>query len=266
MAENRIGMNLVTVKNGQDAGALLENLDRVSQAGFQSVGIWVSTVAKWRESGRSVSDLAKEVEGRNLAVDELCFVGVSNADGSVGDRRREFEWASELGAPAVISIIGDPDAPLDKVREDWGEFVRKVEDIGVAAAFEFIGPWAQYNSPAQAWKVIQAGPDLGTMVFNTFHFWRGGCNLTEIDEVPGQRISLVHLNDVKDVPREQAKDSDRTYPGQGVIPLREILGRMLRNGFTGPLSVEIFGDVQQQDPDEVCVHACQAAKEVVAGL
>ena len=266
MAENRIGMNLVTVKNGQDAGVLLENLDRLSQAGFQSVGIWVSTVAQWKESGRSVSDLAKEIEDRNLAVDELCFVGVLNADGTVADRRREFEWASALGAPAVISIIGDPGAPLDKVREDWGEFVRRVEDISVAAAFEFIGSWAQYNSPAQAWEVIEAGPELGTMVFDTFHFWRGGCDLTEIEKVPGQRVSLVHLNDVKDVPRGQATDSDRTYPGWGVIPLGEVLGRLIGGGFTGPLSVEIFGDVQQRDPDEVCFQAYQAAKEVVAGL
>jgi sugar phosphate isomerase/epimerase len=266
MADNRIGMNLVTVKNGQDAGVLPENLDRLSRAGFRGVGIWVSTVTQWKESGRSVSDLAKELEDRNLAVDELCFVGVLNADGTVADRRREFEWASELGAPAVISIIGDPSAPIEKVRDDWGEYVRRVEDIGVAAAFEFIGPWPQYNSPARAWEAIKAGPELGTMVFDTFHFWRGGCDLTEIEQVPGQRVSLVHLNDAKDMPREEANDSDRTYPGRGVIPLREILSGLRRAGFTGPLSMEIFGEVQEMDPDEVCADAYEAARGLLAGL
>lgn len=266
MADHRVGLNLVTIRNGLDAAVLLDNLDRVAKAGFQGVGLWVSTVDQWQQGGRTVADLAAEIGSRGLAVDELCFVGVTDADGKVADRRREFEWAKELGAPAVISIIGDPGAPLEQARQTWAEFVQRVQDIGVAAAFEFIGPWASYNSPLKTWEVIQRGPDLGTMVFDTFHFWRGGCDLDEIGKFPGQRVSLVHLNDAKDIPREQATDSDRTYPGEGVIPLKDILGGLAGSGFTGPLSVEIFGDVQQADPDEVCVRACQAAKALVGSL
>jgi len=266
MASNRIGLNMVTIQDGNNAEKLLENLNRIRQAGFQSVGLWVSTIQGWLDAGNLLSDLASELKERVLRVDELCFVGVLDDKGKVADQTRVFEWASELRAPAVISIYGKPDAPLAKVRSDWAEFVSKIEDTGVEAAFEFIGPWPQYNSPLQAWEVIKEGPEAGTMVFDTYHFWRGGCDLTQIGKFPGNRVSLIHLNDVKNVKRETSNDADRTYPGEGVIPLKQILTGLVKNGFTGPLSVEIFGEVQKLPPDEVCKRACEATKKLLKSL
>jgi 2-keto-myo-inositol isomerase len=266
MTTHRIGLNLVTIKGGREADRLSQNLDCARRAGFQGVGLWVSTIEQWLTAGRSVEQLAREVNSRGLEVHELCFVPVLNEAGKVADQRRVFEWAAALAAPAVICIYGRPDNPLPKVRDDWAAFVGQVEDLGVAAAFEFIGAWKQYNSPLSAWEVIQAGPALGTMVFDTFHFWRGGCKLGQIGQVPAGRISLVHLNDVNDVPREKAGDSDRTFPGEGVMPLKEILGKLFAGGFGGPLSVEIFGPAQQQDPDEVSRRAYIATAALVESL
>jgi 2-keto-myo-inositol isomerase len=255
MLNLRVGLNLVTLKNGRDAAALPDNLERLRRAGFQGVGLWVQTIQEWLDSGRTVEQLAGETKSRGLEVHELCFVPVLDEAGKVADRRRTFEHASALGAGAVICIYGNPEAPLEKVRQDWSSFVRNVEDLRVPAAFEFIGPWPQYNSPLGAWRVIQAGPELGTIVLDTFHFWRGGCDLSQIGQVPARRISLVHLNDVKDVPQAKAVDADRTFPGEGILPLKEVLRGLAAEGFTGPLSVEIFGEAQQQDPDEVSLRA-----------
>jgi len=224
--------------------------------------LWVSNIELWLRSQRSPAELAEELAGRNLEVHEICFAQVLKQDGTLADARRVFEWAKELGAPAVISLYFRPDNPLQKARDDWAAFVRSVEDIGVAAAFEFIGMWPNYNSPLSAWQVIRDGPALGRMVFDTFHFWRGGCDLSQIEKVPGERISLVHLNDVKDVPRDRAVDADRTYPGEGIMPLGQIVGGLVRGGFRGPFSVEIFGEVQEQEPG-VCKRAYRAARNVV---
>lgn len=261
-----VGMNLVTLKNGRDAAVLPENLDRLSRAGFQGVGLWTQTIAEWLSQGHTMAQLADETGSRGLKVDELCFVSVLDEAGNVADRTQQFEWAAELGCPAVISICGKPDTPLEKARADWAAFVEKIEETGVSPAFEFIGPWPHYNSPLEAWQVIQSGPELGKMVFDTFHFWRGGCDLTQIERVPGGRVGLIHLNDVKDVPREKAVDKDRTYPGEGVMPLNKILSGLLENGFRGPFSVEIFGEVQEQDPDAVSLHAYQSAAKVIGAL
>jgi 4-hydroxyphenylpyruvate dioxygenase len=261
-----IGLNLVTLKDGQEARLLPENLDRVRGAGFQGVGLWVPTIEEWLRAGRSLAEMREEINCRGLGVDEICAVSVLDQSGKVADRRRIFEWARELGCGRIVSIYGNPNNPLEKAREDWAAFVAQVEDTGVSPAFEFIGPWPRYHSPLEAWQVIQAGPELGSMVFDTFHFWRGGCDLEQLGKVPGERISLVHLNDVKEVAREKAVDQDRTYPGEGGIPLKQVLRGLLDSGFRGPFSVEIFGEVQQQDPDEVCAHAYRCAANVLEGL
>jgi 4-hydroxyphenylpyruvate dioxygenase len=127
-------------------------------------------------------------------------------------------------------------------------------------------PWDRYCSPGEAWDVIKDGPALGAMVFDTFHFWRGGGEMAQLDVVPAGRIALVHLNDVNDVPREQAADSDRTYPGEGTMNVAAIAGALVDSGFAGPFSIEIFGPVQQQDPSEVSRHAAAAARRLIDSL
>jgi len=266
MVTGRVGLNLVTLKNGLDAARLRENLDRTARAGFQGVGLWVQTIEQWLSSGHTVAQLAREVEARGLTVDELCFVSVLDEAGRVADHRLVFQWAQELGCGTVITIHGNPGAALEKIRADWAAFVEKVQQTGVSPAFEFIGSWPRYNSPLAAWQVIEEGPDLGSMVFDTFHFWRGGCDLTQIGTFPAERISLVHLNDAKDVPRQEAVDADRTYPGEGSMPLKEILRSLVGSGFIGPFSVEIFGEVQQQDPDEAAAHAYESAARILKAL
>jgi len=266
MLTPRVGLNLVTVKNGQDADCLEANLKRARSAGFQGVGLWVSTLRQWLDSGRSLAELIEQIHGLGLELHELCFVPVLDEAGKVADQSRVFEWARTLGAGAVICLYGDPDRPLEQAREDWAAFVEKTAPSGVPAAFEFIGPWPRYNGPAETWEVIQAGPELGTMVFDTFHFWRGGGDLGQLESIPPRRVSLVHLNDVKDVPRERAVDADRTFPGEGVMPLRDILRALIRAGFEGPLSVEIFGEAQQQDPDEVSARAYRSAAALLEAL
>jgi len=266
MVKNTVGLNLATIKRGTEAATLVPNLDRMRHAGFQGVGLWQSNILQWLQGGLTLEELHEHIDGRNLKTDEICFVEVLQRDGKVADQTAIFQWAKALGASAVISIYFRPDNPLEQVRQDWAEFVRKVEEIGVPPAFEFIGPWPQYNSPLQAWEVVQAGPELGTLAFDTFHFWRGGCDLSQIEKVPAGRISIVHLNDVRDVPRQSAVDADRTYPGEGVIPLKEILGGLIGKGFAGPLSVEIFGEVQQENPAAAIKHAYEATRKLLDSL
>jgi sugar phosphate isomerase/epimerase len=265
MADNRIGLNLVTLKGGLEADRLVANLDRARAAGFRSVGLWVQTLKEWVARGRSMESLGRELGARDLKADEVCFVVVPEATQALDEQKRVFRWAKELDAGCVISIYSKPENPLERARADWERFMREVEDSGVPAAFEFIGPWPQYNSPMSALAVIE-GAALGRMVIDTFHFWRGGGDLSEISGVPAGRVALVHLNDAKDVPRASARDSDRTYPGEGVIPLADICGALVRNGYKGPFSVEIFGQAQEDDPDRVCRHACRTAAQLIERL
>ena len=57
----------------------------------------------------------------------------------------------------------------------------------------------------------------------------------------GQAVQVFHLNDYPAAPpRETATDRDRLYPGDGIAPLKQILGDLHRINPATVLSLELF--------------------------
>jgi sugar phosphate isomerase/epimerase len=87
---------------------------------------------------------------------------------------------------------------------------------------------------------------------DTFHLFRGGSGFSGVRLLSGNFIADFHWNDLPEMPREQAGDKDRIYPGDGVFPLRGVLKDLLAIGYHGPLSLELFREeLWAKDPYEV---------------
>jgi sugar phosphate isomerase/epimerase len=67
------------------------------------------------------------------------------------------------------------------------------------------------------------------------------------------RIGIVHLDDAPySKPFDEMSDADRVYPGDGDIPLDEMLDTLRAMGYRGPVSLELFNrDYWEQDPAQV---------------
>jgi 2-keto-myo-inositol isomerase len=64
-------------------------------------------------------------------------------------------------------------------------------------------------------------------------------------------MPCLHINDYPAVPdRSTISDKDRVYPGDGVAPLASILKSLVRGGFRGVLSLELFNQDYWQFPAE----------------
>jgi len=266
MANNSVGLNTITLRGKPGDGRLLKRVDAVAEAGFSGIGLWMKDIEWWLDSGRALSELRDRIEHKGLTVDEICAVSVCDEHGRVQDATEAFRRAAMLNAGAIVCVYHNPKAPIEHARKQWAEFLEPIQNMGVKAAFEFIGTWEQYSTIEDAYAVVQDSPQVGTITLDTFHFWRGRSKVDTIKRIPVERIALVHLNDVKRVEWSQATDQDRTYPGEGVMPLTQILGTLIGEGYTGPLSVEIFGECQRQDPREVAVKAFKSASKVVKAL
>jgi len=74
------------------------------------------------------------------------------------------------------------------------------------------------------------------------------------------------MNDYPAEPnRETISDQYRVYPGDGVAPIRYALQAMLRNGFEGVLSLELFNrEYWAQDPNIVAATGLAKLKASVA--
>ncbi|NIV38359.1 MAG: isomerase, partial [Anaerolineae bacterium] len=68
---------------------------------------------------------------------------------------------------------------------------------------------------------------------DTCHFYAGGSALHSIDSVDPRKIYIFHINDVEERPMETIEDAHRLLPGEGVIPLDDILAHLQGIGFDG---------------------------------
>ena len=117
----------------------------------------------------------------------------------------------------------------------------------------------------QCWEIVretQRG-NVG-LVIDTCHFFAGGSELSSIRKVEPNKILIFHLNDVEDRPLETIEDAHRLLPGEGVIPLDDILIRLKHIGFDGLCSVELFRpEYWERDPAALAAAARTAALEIL---
>ena len=75
-------------------------------------------------------------------------------------------------------------------------------------------------------------------MFDTWHLWNEPELLARITEAI-DRIVLVHLSDYR---AGTTIHDDRVLPGDGVIPLPQIIGHLDACGYDGVYDVEIFSE------------------------
>ncbi len=68
----------------------------------------------------------------------------------------------------------------------------------------------------------------------------GGSTWEMLEAIDPQRLVLVHVDDAEDQPRDALLDAHRLLPGEGVIPLRDLVRRVETRGFSGFYSLELF--------------------------
>jgi len=170
----------------------------------------------------------------------------------------------------VPSPTPDEGAAWDRIRDESVRVLRELSDVaaphGVQLAFEFLGfSWCSVRTLAQCWEIVdETQRENVGLVIDTCHFYAGGSTLDSIDRVPPEKILIFHVNDVEDRPLDTIEDAHRLLPGQGVIPLDDILGHLKQTGFDGLCSVELFRpEYWERDPAELAAAARAATLPVV---
>ncbi|MGB9857554.1 MAG: sugar phosphate isomerase/epimerase family protein [Dictyoglomaceae bacterium] len=113
-----------------------------------------------------------------------------------------------------------------------------------------IDAFSLINTFGKAWKIIKEVPNL-TFLLDTFHFYISN---EEIDVFRGKdlsKIMFVHLKDAENIPRYYLKESHQILPGEGVIPLTNILFQLKENGFDNFIVPEVKRlEYEKLDPKE----------------
>lgn len=106
------------------------------------------------------------------------------------------------------------------------------------------------NTFGKAWKILKEIPNL-TFLLDTFHFYISNEEIDVFREKDLSRIMFIHLKDAENIPRYYLKESNQVLPGDGIIPLTNLLFQLKENGFNNFIVPEIRRlEYEKLDPRE----------------
>ncbi len=180
--------------------------------------------------------------------------------------------AGQLYCPYIVVVPGKlPDgARKQQIIDESVRVLNELADIsepyGVSLAFEFLGQTDCSVQTLDLAKEIVETVNRNSVgvVIDTFHFHAGNSSFEAIDSLDPKRLFIFHINDAENLPKEQLTDAHRLYPGQGILPVREIKEHFDRIGYDRMVSIEIFRpEYWEQDPFEVAKKAKEATEKVL---
>lgn len=248
-----------------------------SRAGFKGLEVWAAKMDTYLAT-HTVDDLRYLFERNSvvpLAFNSIEFIGFRGKEyPQVQLRCQELsKLAKYIGCPTIAVVPSptpDRNMPWSEV---VAEYVTVLRDLGSIAAeydirlaFEFLGfGWCSVRTPRGAWEIVQkTALDNVGMIIDTAHFYSGGAQLKELEQLIGDRIFAFHINDLEDTPREAITDATRLFPGHGVVPLQKICAIMRAIGYDGHCSIEIFRpEYWQRAPQSVADEAKKAALQLL---
>ena len=241
--------------NGASTGSasLLADVQAASAAGFDALEIRDTKLKTYLESRGSIPTLRDLVTQSKLEVASLNALENSTLRTLVGRQvvlekcRILSESAAGLGCPYLVAVPsprgGADDAQVQKAtRESLQAMAAIAKPYNVRIGFEFLGfADCSVNTLGAARAIVEAigDPAIG-LVIDAFHFYVGGSTWEMMDGLDPARLFIVHLDDAEDLPRDQLTDAHRLLPGDGVIPLKELVRRLDALGYRGVYSVELF--------------------------
>jgi 2-keto-myo-inositol isomerase len=240
-----------------DNSSALTDIHAAAAAGYRYIELRDWKLEQHLAAGGSIAELRDRAAEGGLAVlsvntlDDSTLHEGERLEALVARCRQLAAWAASLGCPHIIvgpSYLGeakrDPAMVRDRSVAALARYAAVAAEHGVRVAFEYHGYAAcSINNLSDARAVLDAlgDPRVG-LVIDAFHFYVGSSRFDELERIDGQRIFIAHLADVDHADKATLRKPNRVLPGEGVLPVRELIRSLQRAGYAGPYSLELFNE------------------------
>ncbi|WP_091605108.1 bifunctional sugar phosphate isomerase/epimerase/4-hydroxyphenylpyruvate dioxygenase family protein [Arthrobacter koreensis] len=241
------------------SGTLEDKLRACAAAGFDGVEIFEQDLVVSPSTPEQIRDLAQEL-GLTLDLYQPFrdFEGVEEDVLADNLRRAEakFRLMNRLGIDTMLVCSNVATATIDDDAVAAAQLRRMGETAaryGVRLAYEALA-WGRYVSDFEhAWRIVELAdhPNVGTCL-DSFHILSRRWNPEAIENIPAEKIFFVQLADAPELSMDVLYWSRhyRVFPGEGAFDLVTFMGHLVRSGYNGPVSLEIFNDVFRQAAEE----------------
>ncbi|WP_457964356.1 sugar phosphate isomerase/epimerase and 4-hydroxyphenylpyruvate domain-containing protein [Arthrobacter sp. D1-29] len=250
------------------SGTLKEKMQACAIAGFDGIEVFEQDLVT---SPLTPEDIRKMAADLGLTLDLYQpfrdFDSVPDELLAANLRRAEakFRLMSRLGVDTILvcSNVATASVDSDDLRtEQLGRLAELAGEYGVNVAYEALA-WGKYvNDYEHAHRLVEAvdHPNLGTCL-DSFHILSRNWDTAPIEAFKPEKIFFVQVADAPKLSLDVLSWSRhyRVFPGEGQFDLAKFMGHVVRAGYSGPVSLEVFNDVfRQSDVDRTAVDAMRS--------
>ncbi len=261
------------MKIGFNEGTAMKNsnlkidLELTEKYGYDYIEIRLDMLKEYLET-HTLEDLKQFFKTSHLkpyALNSIEDITFCNEE-ELQQKKDELEWACKIAKkiqnPYIVIVPTMDEKVKDYLEEEaeedsirvLNEFADISEKYNVNLAFEPIGfDYCAVRSIKQCWNILKKvnRPSVGMVVdaFNLY-LYNGLKDLQDLEEVDTDKIFIFHIDDSEDGDIRKLDQCHRMWPGDGVIPLDDLLQILYKKGFDKIASLELFRPEYWELPTE----------------
>lgn len=237
-----------------------EHLDAAQAGGFTSLAVSPEAYRQGISSGLSARDMVTMANDKGVALrhlDTLTDWAPIRVPSEIdADLRAKFDVTADecfaiceaLGLRTILAVAGyDKDAiPLEVLIDGFGRLCDRAAKNSLWVDLEFMPFWGLPDL-ASAWDIVAGAQrkNAGIMV-DTWHFSKGNPDFELLRSLPGELFVSVQVADAMKAQRGVTLFEDtvrfRKFPGEGELPIVEILTILHEKGHLRQIGPEVFSD------------------------
>jgi sugar phosphate isomerase/epimerase len=255
------------------AASLAEKCAAAVAGGFSAITLWPTDVERAKREGIALADIRRRIADHGLVVADLDALLVwlpgEVVPAGLPGEAEFYEIADAVGARSLNLAQGfGANVDRDRAAEALAGVCDRASEHGLLVTLEYL-PWSGISDAATALAIVEgSGRADATLMFDTWHTFRGPTDDAQLEKIPGARIGSVQINDAPAEPAENLIAetlSARLLPGEGAIPLARWVRWLDAIGSTAPIGVEVFSNaLDALPPVEVGRRCGVAARAVLA--
>lgn len=228
--------------------SLSDEVTQLKQAGFDAIGLWRPKLTQFGV------ERARDALGRaRLQASSLSFAGgFTGGCGfsyleAIADGELAIEQAQTVGAKTLVMVGGSTNGHTVRhsqrlVKDGLRQLADSAERAQITLSLlpmhqVFNKRWTFLNSLDQALELLaQVDSPLVGLAFDSYHLWNEPRLLERIpDLVP--LVNIVQLSDSDQAPQTE---QDRLLPGEGTIPLPDLIQAFQLAGYAGYFDIQVW--------------------------
>jgi sugar phosphate isomerase/epimerase len=268
-----ICLDTATIK---PAEGLLKKVEIAAAAGYDAIEPWDWEIEEYeKKNGQgSLKELAKIIKSKGLFVPSMiglwgCLQPTKELfEKNLPATRNRMRMAAEIGCAHVQAIPNEIGANFDPIfaAKCYSQLLEiGINEYGIIPSLVFV-KYFPLKTMGQAVQVaLDADHPKAKIIPDVFHMYISEGNFEGLKHLNGNIHAIFQFNDApKNMKREDMGDKDRVYPGDGILPLTNILKDLKTSGFTGCVSLELYNEeYYKQDLLQVAKTGLQKTLEVI---